>query len=211
MTKLTWGAVGERVFEAGVDRGVLYVGTNAGVPWNGLVAVKESPSGGTSEGFYYDGVKYRMRATPEEFVGTIEALSSPAEFGPCDGTNQLAPGLFVTQQPRREFNFSYRTLIGDDVDGLDRGYRVHLVYNALAKPPSRTNATLNASAQPGTLSWEITTRPPLSTGYRPSAHLSLDSRLVMPSLMAQIEDILYGTPTTAPRMPTQQELVDLLT
>lgn len=211
MTVLSWGDLGQRFYETGVDRGVLYVGSNAGVAWSGLISVEESPTGGSPLPYYFDGYKYLNIATAEEFEATINAFSSPPEFDLCDGTGMIHSGLFVTQQPRKPFNFSYRTKIGNDVDGLDLGYKIHLVYNALSGPTSRANGTLNDSTSAMTLSWSITTAPPPLLGFRPSAHLVLDSRTTADALMSEIEDILYGTETSSPRMPSPQELSDLFT
>lgn len=207
MTRVTWGDAGQRFYEAGADRGVLYVGTDAGVPWNGLTAVRENPSGGEPEPYYIDGFKYINLAAAEEFEAEIQAFSSPAAFGVCDGTESIANGLFITQQRRREFNLCYRTMLGNDVDGLDHGYKLHLVYNALAKPASRENRTISDSPEPVGLSWEISSRPPRSSGYRPTAHMVVDSRSTPPDLLAELEDFLYGTEFDNPIMPTQAALI----
>ena len=212
MTKLTWGAAGERFFEAGVDRGVLYVPGLAGVSWNGLKAVKEAPTGGEPKPYYIDGFKYANIASAEEFQASIEAFSSPSEFSVCDGTVQLAVGLFVTQQPRKSFGLSYRTLIGDDLTGLGLGYKIHLVYNALAAPAGRDNSTMTQSLDPLELSWDISTRPPAAAfGYKPTAHLVIDSRKVDPDLLAVLEGYLYGANGLLPSLPTPAQIISQFT
>lgn len=209
MTRLSWGSIGKRYFEAGVDRGVLYVGTNPGVPWNGLKAVNEAPSGGEPKPYYIDGFKYLNVASAEEYAATLEAFSAPPEFGVCDGTVELQKGLFATEQPRKQFHLSYRTRIGNDIEGADHGSKIHLVYNALAKPSSRNNQTNGGSVSPLGLSWAITTNPPKATGFKPTAHFVIDSRLTPPDLWAAIEDILYGTLDLDARMPTVAEIIEL--
>lgn len=209
MSRLTWGAIDERFYETGVDCGVLYVGTDAGVAWNGLVSVSESTSGGEAKPAYIDGYKFRNTASSEEFEATIEAYSAPKEFRVCDGTMSIQNGLFATQQPRRTFSFSYRTRIGNAVDGADHAYKIHLVYNALAAPAERSNKTIGDSAEAATLSWSLTTLPPQITGYKPTAHFVIDSREVPSALMASIEDILYGTDAASARIPSATELIAL--
>ena len=209
MTRLSWAATGERFYETGVDRGVLYVGLEPGVAWTGLISVSETPTGGEPRPFYQDGIKYLNLAAAEEFAATINAFSAPKEFAPCDGISSVQNGLFATQQPRKAFGLSYRTNIGNDVDGQNHGYKIHLVYNALAGPSERTNATMGAEVQPTTLTWQITTLPPSLTGRKPTAHFVIDSRYALPSLLIDVEDILYGNETSEARLPTVSELVDM--
>lgn len=209
--RLNWGTVNERYFEAGVDRGVLYLPNAAGVPWNGLTAVDESPSGGEPRPYYLDGIKYLNLASAEEFEATIEAISSPREFGVCDGTVSIQNGLMLTQQPRSQFGLSYRTLVGNDVDGTDHAYKIHVVYNALAAPGQRSHATLTDTPEPTALSWDISTTPPRVPGYRPTAHMVIDSRTTPEALLAEVEDILYGSDTSISSLPTAVELVALFT
>ena len=190
MARLTWGATGERFFEAGTDRGVLYLPGEAGIPWNGLKSVSESPDGGSPRPFYIDGYKYLNVASAEEFRATLDAFSSPAEFGVCDGTLGIHNGLFATQQPRKSFNLSYRTMVGNDISGVDHGYKIHLVYNALAEPAQRSHQTHGTSISPLGLSWAISTTPPRLTGLKPTAHLVIDSRYTPEKLLTEIEDIL---------------------
>lgn len=208
MSRIAWGAPGQRFFEAGADRGVLYLPNVAGVPWNGLKSVNEAPSGGEPRPYYVDGYKYLNLATAEEFKATLSAFGAPFEFGVCDGTVGIHNGLFATQQPRRPFSLSYRTRIGNEQD-QDLGYKIHCVYNALAAPSTRNNETISNSLTPLDLSWSITTTPPKLTGYRPTAHMVIDSRYTPPRLLTQIEDILYGSDTETARLPEIEELVAL--
>lgn len=206
MSRLEWGSAGTRYYETGVDRGVLYV-DNIGVAWSGLISISESPSGGEARPYYIDGYKYLNLATAEEFEATIEAYSAPAEFGVCDGVTSLQNGLFATQQPRKPFGLSYRTRIGNDSDGSDHGYKIHLVYNALAAPAERTNTTEGDTAEPAIFSWEISTRPPMTSGIKPTAHFIIDSRFTVEAKLAEIEDILYGTEVLTADLPTPSELM----
>lgn len=207
MTALVWGTAGERLYEAGADRGVLYLPGVPGVAWNGLTSVSETPTGGAPVPFYYDGLKYSNLSTAEEFAATIGGFSSPKEFAKCDGTASISNGLFITQQPREPFDLSYRTHLGNDTEGLEYGYKVHLVYNALAAPSGRNNATLNDAPTPNSYSWLITTMAPLISGFRPSAHLVVDSTKTPADVLEEFENLLYGTPSTPPQMPTQEEVI----
>lgn len=210
MTRLTWGAIGERFFEAGVDRGALYVEGVDGVAWNGLVSVTESPTGGEVSKYYVDGIMYLQHADSEEFEATIEAYTYPEEFEVCDGTIPVLRGLKMTHQPKKSFGLSYRSRVGNDVDGVDHGYKIHLVYNALAAATERSNQTLTAEGiDPDNFSWHITTKPPIFTGYKPTAHLVIDSREAPGDLILNIEDILYGTDDQSPRLPSPAELIFL--
>jgi hypothetical protein len=206
VTRIAWGTFGERYYETGVDRGVLYIPAQAGVAWNGLASVSESPSGGDAKPYYIDGFKYMNVASAEEFEATISAYSSPSQFGPCDGTKSVHTGLFVTQQPRIPFGFSYRTMVGNDATA-DRGYKIHLVYNALAAPAQRPYRSLSSSGDPTILSWSITSKPPTITGYKPTAHLIIDSRTTLPDVLTEVEDLLYGTSEDDATLPTPDELI----
>jgi hypothetical protein len=203
--RLDWNAVGSRTYEVGVDRGVLYVDSQPGVPWNGLTSVNESSSGGEAQAYYIDGVKYLNLSTPEEFQATVTAFTYPDEFGQCDGTAQVRTGLFVTQQRRKSFGLSYRTKIGNDLTP-DHGYKIHLIYNALAAPSDRDNATISDSTDPNDFSWAITTRPPAMTGYHRTSHVVIDSRYTDPVTLAAVEDILYGTDVLSASLPSLSEL-----
>lgn len=207
VTRLNWGASGERFFEAGVDRGVLYVGSAEGVPWNGLISVAEAPTGGETTPYYIDGIKYYNHIDGEEFEATIEAYTYPDEFSECDGTAPIKHGLFATQQKRKSFNLAYRTKVGNDVDGMDHGYKLHLIYNAHAAPTTRANSTLGDAPEPFNFTWKLTTRPVALKGRRPTAHFVIDSREAPGEVLAQLEDILYGTEESAARVPTVPELV----
>lgn len=209
MTRLVWGNAEERFYETGVDRGVLYLPGEDGVAWNGLVSVAENLIGGEANPYYVDGVKYANVASNEEYEATIAALSFPQEFGPCDGISQIHNGLFVTQQPRVPFSFSYRTLIGNGIDGLSHGYKIHIVYNALAEPSNRISNTRNGSASLSGYTWNITTLPPTITGYKRTSHMVVDSRYTDPEVLSSVEDLLYGTSMDPPTLPTPDELIDL--
>lgn len=209
MTRLVWNAVGERFFEAGVDRGVLYIEGAEGVPWNGLVSVSESPSGGDITPYYVDGIRYINYCSLEEFEATIEAYTYPDEFAQCEGTVPIKYGLFATQQPKKSFGLAYRTKIGNDVDGIDHGYKIHLVYNAMVEPTPRANKTLTESIEPDNFSWHIVTKPPSFVGYKPTAHFVIDSREVPSDLIIRIENILYGSVVDSPRLPSVLELISI--
>lgn len=207
MSRLVWNNAGERLFEVGVDRGVLYPESGPGVPWNGLISVEEVPTGGTVTPYYLDGVRYMNYLTKEEFAATIEAFTYPDEFAKCDGTNPVANGLFATRQRRESFGLSYRTLLGNDLDGVDHAYKIHLVYNAVASPAQRQNNSINDSLDPSSFSWSIFTKPPSSAAIAPTAHFVIDSRDTPSSLLNEIEDILYGSASTNPRLPSVSELM----
>lgn len=206
MSRLEWNSTGTRFYEAGVDRGVLYVDGYPGVSWNGLTSVTESPSGGDPKSFYIDGVKYLAIPSPEEFEGTIEAFTYPDEFAQCNGTVEPRGGLFLTHQRRKIFGLSYRTMIGNDVSD-SYGYKLHIIYNALAAPSERSNGTLKDTTDPDNFSWKITCKPPAMPGYKPTSHVILDSRTTDPSVLSAVEDILYGSDTDQARIPTLDELL----
>ena len=227
--KIVWDAVGERTYETGVDHGVLYrrdpvTGVyDLGYAWNGLTAVTESPSGAEATPMYADNIKYLNLVSIEEFGGTIEALTYPDEFMYCDGTLELAPGIAVGQQARETFGLCYRTKIGNDVAGQDAGYKLHLVYGALATPTERAYSTVNESPEAMPFSWEFTTTA-VEIGtiggvtYRPTALVTINSLTVDPTDLAALEVILYGvaavtgetpSPAVEPRLPFPTELVTL--
>lgn len=208
MTRLEWRLPGQRFFEAGVDRGVLYPPNGAvGVPWNGLISISENPSGGEPKPLYLDGVKYLNVSAAEEFAFSIEAFSAPREFAACDGSNMMAAGLFISNQPRKSFDFTYRTLIGNEIEGLDLGYKIHLIYDALAGPSERTNRSISDRTQPLAFKWDATTRPRAVPGIRPTAHLVVDSRRTTSAILTALERELYGTDEIEPHMPTPAELI----
>jgi hypothetical protein len=215
MTVLTWDQVGERLYETGVDHGVLYLPDEngdyiEGHAWNGLTTVTESPSGAESNPQYADNIKYLNLVSAEEFGATIEAFTYPDEFGQCDGTASPEPGIFIGQQGRRSFGLAYRTRLGNDLDGTDHGYKLHLVYGALAAPSEKAYATINDSPEAITFSWEVTTTPVLVAGFKPTALLTIDSTLVDPTALAELEDILYGTVGDDPRLPQPGEIITLV-
>jgi hypothetical protein len=206
MAVLTWDQTGERLYETGVDHGVLYIpdetgAYDTGFAWNGLVTVTESPSGAESNPQYADNIKYLNLVSAEDFGATIEAFTYPEEFGQCDGTAQPEPGVFVGQQGRRTFGLSYRTKIGNDIDGSDHGYKLHLIYGALAAPSEKAYSTINDSPEAITFSWEVTTTPINATGLKPTAQITIDSTLVEPTDLAALELLLYGDVATEPQLP----------
>lgn len=209
MARLVWGATGTRIFQAGVDRGVLYVG-NEGYPWSGLISVNEENPGADLRSYYVDGVKYAERLLPGEFAMTIEAYTYPDAFSACDGTKSLGNGLFATKQRRKPFGLSYRTKVGNDIDGMDHAYKIHLVYNCLAAPSPRANKTIGDSVEPFNFTWAVSTRAPV-LDIVPTPHFVIDSRTTPDGLMTQIEDMLYGSATQNPRMPDLAELLFLFT
>jgi hypothetical protein len=208
--RITWHGSGERVFEGGIDRGVLYVSGNPGVPWIGLINVNQGQSGGETKPRYLDGKKISNRASPEDFEATIEAYTYPLEFERCEGTYRGENGLRVTQQRRKSFGMSYRSLVGNDVTGgLSLGYKIHILYNLRAEPTDRGYRTLTDQSEPATFNWKITSRSADIPGYRPSSHFIIDTRDIPAELLQTLEDILYGNETTEPSLPTPGELIFL--
>ena len=212
---MTWDDAGDRKFELGIDRGMLYVGTEVGVPWNGLLSVAETLSGGDASAFYLDGVKYLNQVNSEEFAATITAYTYPNEFEACEGSVQdeegLIPdsGVFIDKQAKVPFDLSYRTTIGNDLDGLEHGYKIHLVYNALAVPQGVTYSTRTQTVSPTNFAWAITTTPEKLDGRKPTAHLTIDSTKAGINFMKEIEKILYGSDNIAPRMIRPNELIQM--
>ena len=218
MAKLVWDKTGDRLYETGVKNGVLYIPTagvySKGVAWNGLTAVTESPSGAEATALYADDTKYLSLMSTEEFGATIEAYTYPDEFAACDGSAALADGVMIGQQKRSTFGLCYKTTIGNDTEGNDHGYKLHIIYGALAKPSERAYATINDSPEAITFSWEITTTPVNVTGAKPTASLVIDSTKADPSKLAALEDILYGKdgePASEPRLPLPDEIKSLMT
>lgn len=218
MAKLVWDKTGDRLYETGVKNGVLYIPTagvySKGVAWNGLTAVTESPSGAEATALYADDTKYLSLMSAEEFGATIEAYTYPDEFAACDGSAELADGVTIGQQKRSTFGLCYKTTIGNDTDGNDHGYKLHIVYGAQAKPSERAYASINDSPEAITFSWEITTTPVNVTGAKPTASLVIDSTKADPSKLAALEDILYGKdgePASEPSLPLPDEIKTLMT
>ena len=214
MSKITWDKSGERYYETGVKNGVLYVmksGTyGAGVPWNGLTAVTESPSGAEANPMYADDIKYLNLLSAEEFAATVEAYTYPDEFAECDGSAEIAPGVTIGQQKRKTFGMAYKTVLGNDTDGNDYGYKLHLIYGAVAAPSEKAYATINDSPEAITFSWELSTTPVEVTGFKPTASLTIDSTKTTPEKMKAIEDLLYGTEEAEPRLPMPDEIMELV-
>ena len=199
MGKLSWDGVGERIYETGVDHGVLYVmdedGYGRGVPWNGLTSVTESPSGAESNKQYADNVVYLNLVSAEEFGGTIEAFTCPLEFSACDGLAAPSDGLTVGQQTRSTFGLSYRTKVGNDLAGQDAGYKLHLVYGLIASPSEKAYQTVNDSPEAMTLSWEVTSTPvQVNDALKPTSIITVDSTKVDAADLAVLEKLLYGAP-----------------
>lgn len=212
--KLVWDKTGERFYETGIDRGVLYPTVDGaystGVVWNGLTGVTESPSGAEASPIYADNIKYLNLVSAEEFGGTIEAYTYPDEFAECDGSAELAPGVYIGQQARKTFGFCYRTKLGNDVKGDEYGYKLHILYGCLAAPSERSYATVNDSPEAATLSWELNTTPVNVDGYKPTACVTIDSTKVDATKLAELEAILYGSDEEEARLPLPDEIVTLL-
>lgn len=213
MTKLEWNRLGERFFQTGVDRGVLFVeGAPVGVPWNGLAAVKEGSTGGEPVAVYIDGIKVSQETTLEEFKGTIEAYMYPDEFEECQGEFHPQDSLLgISQQPRKSFAVAYRTRLGNDVMSTDYGYKIHIVVGLTATPSSRKHATMDANTDIDPLSWDVESIPSAVPGYLATSHLVFDSTKMYAAKLEQLEGILFGTEDTSSRMPTAAEMVDILT
>ena len=218
MPRIEWDKTGERLWETGLDRGVLFKKTKegaygAGVPWNGLINVTEGVSGGEATPFYADNIKYANVTSKEEFNPSIEAYYYPDEFKECDGSKEIAPGVYIGQQNRTEFGLAYRTLIGNDIDDQDHGYKIHIVYSAKAAPSEKTRSTVNESVELGTMSWECTTTPVPVTGVeglKATAHLVIDSTKTTPENLRKLEDLIYGTDEAEPTLPTPDEVIALV-
>ena len=214
MAVLTWDNVGERLFETGVDKGVLYIPNNGvydtGYAWNGLTAVTESPSGAEATAQYADNIKYLNIVANEQWKGTISAYTYPDEFGLCDGTVEPVPGLFIGQQARQPFGFAYRSRIGNDVQAQDFGFKLHLIYNALASPSKKEYGTISDKVEPIEFSWDVSSTPVNLTGYRPTSSLTIDSTTMDAAKLNSLMDILYGNESTDGRLPWPDEVLSLL-
>lgn len=217
MSKLVWDKTGEKKYEAGLDRGVLFVRDaegkySAGVPWNGLISVTEGVSGGEANPFYADNTKYANVMSNEEFNPSIEAYTYPEEFEACDGSKEIAPGVTIGQQNRSTFGICYRTLIGNDTENTDHGYKIHLVYGILASPSEKNRQTINESIDLMTMSWECTTTPVEVgvNGCKPTAHLTIDSTRTTEDKLAALEALLYGGDDTESKLPTPAEVIALV-
>ena len=214
MSKLVWDQTGERLYETGVKQGVLYVQDKGaypkGVAWNGITAVTESPSGAEANPLYADDIKYLNLMSTEEFGATIEAYMYPDEFMECDGSAELAEGVYLGQQKRKTFGLCYRTTIGNDVDSNDHGYKLHLIYGAQAAPSEKAYASFNDSPEAITFSWELTTTPVNVTGFKPTACVTIDSTKVDAAKLKALEDVLYGTESEEARLPLPDEVATMM-
>lgn len=215
MTKLVWDKTGERLFETGVKQCVLYPLSSAGtypkgVAWNGITAITESPSGAEATPLYADDIKYLNLLSNEDFGCSIEAYTYPDEFGECDGSAEIADGVKIGQQKRKMFGLCYRTTLGNDVDGNDFGYKLHIIYGCLASPSEKAYATINDSPEAITFSWEVTTTPVSVEGFKPTAHLEIDSTKANAEKLTALEDILYGGSDTEARLPLPDEIATLM-
>lgn len=213
-SKLIWDEIGKRTYETGVDHGVLYPQKDGkypkGVAWNGLVSVSENPSGAEDNPLYADNIKYLNIKSAEELGLTIECYTYPDEWGECDGTEELVEGVYLGQQKRNTFGFSYRTKLGNDTSGEDYGYKLHLVYGCSASPSEKSYNTINDNPDAITFSYEITTTPIPIDGHRPVATITFDSTKVEADLMAAVEKALYGDDDTEPHLPLPEELKEIL-
>lgn len=214
MARLQWDTEGQRFYETGVSNGVLFVkksGTyQKGVAWNGLISVSESPSGAETTALYADNIKYLSLMSTEEFGATIEAYTYPEEFMTCDGSASIATGVFAGQQTRDAFGLVYKTLLGNDSDGVDHGYKLHIIYNCLAAPTEKGYQTVNDSPEAITFSWEVTTTPVEIPGFKPSATIIIDSTKVAAGKMKAIEDLIFGADAKESSLPTPAEIITLM-
>ena len=220
MPKITWDDTSKRLYETGVKMGVLYPiqpdgAYTKGVAWNGLTAVTESPSGAEATALYADDIKYLNLMSNEEFGATIEAYTYPDEFAECDGSAALAKGVMIGQQKRKTFGLCYRTTLGNDVEGNDYGYKLHLVYGCLAAPSEKAYSTINDSPEAITFSWEVSTTPVAVTGFKPTSQITIDSTKVDTSKLSALENVLYGTNANGdtgaePRLPLPDEVATLM-
>ena len=214
MSKITWDDTGERLYETGVNQGVLYPRAQnglypLGVPWNGLTGVTENPTGAEATKLYADNINYATLMSAEEFGATIEAYTYPDEFAACDGSAAIAAGVFVGQQARQPFGMSYKTILGNDTELDEFGYKLHLIYGAQASPSDKAYATVNESPEAITFSWEVKTTPVSVTGFKPTASLTITSTKVDAGALEALEDILYGTVGADPRLPLPDEVAAL--
>ncbi len=216
MSKIVWDAIGEHTFETGVRNGVLYLkdaqgAYNTGVAWNGLTSVSESPEGAEATDLYADDIKYLTLMSAENFKATIEAYTYPVEFEECDGSATIANGVVIGQQSRKPFGLCYRTAIGNDTDGNEHGYKLHIVYGCQASPSEKQYSTINDSPEAITFSWEVNTTPVNVTGKKPTATLIIDSTKADKAKLTALEAILYGSESTEPRLPLPDEIATLMT
>lgn len=210
MTKLVWDKVGERLYETGLDQGVLYLADGTGIPWNGLTSIEEDMSGDTSAPAYYDGVKYLDIPATGDYAATLNAFTYPDEFLEFEGVADLGNGILVDGQASKLFGLSYRTKVGNDVDGVDHGYKIHILYNLTATPNAMSYQTLTSTTTPLQFSWRLTGVPSDVPYYRPTAHVIFDSRYLNAAMLVALEDLLYGDSDSQATLPTLSELVDFV-
>lgn len=214
MSKLIWDQIGERFYETGTKNGVLYVMESGaypkGVAWSGLISVSENPSGAEASPFYADDIKYLNIISNEEFGATIECYTTPPEFDACDGKGSIATGVTIGQQNRKTFGMVYKTVLGNDEEGNDYGYKLHLIYGAKASPSERGYSSINESTEPMTLSYELTTTPVSVTGHKPTSIVTIDSTKVDETKLAALEAILFGGEDTEARLPLPDEIATLM-
>ena len=215
MSKIVWDQTGERLYETGVDHGVLYPvqedgSYSKGVAWNGLTGITESPSGAEATPLFADNIKYLNLVSAEDFGCTIEAFTYPDEFAECDGSAALVAGVTIGQQNRKTFGLCYRTIVGNDVDSNGHGYKLHLIYGCLAAPSEKSYATVNDSPEAITFSWEVSATPVNVTGHKPTACLTIDSTKVDPTKMKAIEDALYGSASSEAGLLMPDEIVAII-
>lgn len=215
MAKLVWDEVGKRIYETGVDKGVLYVQNEEGaygkgVAWNGLTAVNEAPSGAEPTPLYADNIKYLELTSKEEYGATIEAYTYPDEFEACDGSAEVGTGVVIGQQSRKVFGLCYRTVKGNDVKNNDYGYKIHLVYGCKAKPAQKNYQTINDSPEAITFSWEVSTTPVEVEGFKPTATVTIDSTKVTAEKLKSIEEALYGTESVEPKLLLPNEIIAIV-
>lgn len=228
MTALKWGENRNRTYELGLDQGVLYPANSSGVAWNGLVSLDEVQAEQEVEDEYFEGLKFRTSVSPTDFEAKLSAITVPKEFMPCEGNVELYPGFYASNQPKELFGLSYRTLIGNSFDGTDYGYKIHLIYNAMAFAEEKEYVTIDKKAKPVLRTWSIKTIPYYtrdfvwfssednynlsreSVGFRPVSHLIVSSRSVNPQALTLLEDILYGTETTNPMLPAPAEVIEIV-
>lgn len=212
--KLVWDKTGERLYETGVSQCALYVQEAGaypkGVAWNGITGVTESPSGAEASPIYADDIKYLNLMSTEEFGATIEAYMYPDEFEECDGTAAIAKGVTIGQQKRKTFGLCYKTIVGNDTESNEHGYKLHIIYGALAAPSEKAYATVNDSPEAITFSWEVSTTPVNVTGAKPTASLCIDSTKANADKLAKLEDILYGSTEKEARLPLPDEIAELM-
>lgn len=214
MSKLVWDETGNRTYETGVSKGVLYLQSDGtyskGVAWNGLTKVTESPSGGEPTPIYADNIKYLNLMSTEEFAATVEAYTYPDEFAVCDGSATIGKGVTIGQQDRKSFGLCYRTELGNDVKANEYGYKLHLIYGALAKPSEKGYETINDSPSAISFSWEVSTVPVVVPGFKPTASVTIDSTNADPEKLKALEEILYGSESAEARLPLPSELITLM-